>query len=164
MTASRLLLPWLAAIALCAEVAEYKSVSLDGAGQLHILLTSGTEVLPQKIQGQAAFSHPAISPDRRTVGWLAMYSDATKTYPNAELPGALVLYRAGHVLHTFPTEQVFWDWQFRNGGTEVAYSTGPTHGGAAEFALRDIDSGRIIAHSLAKQDLEPPAWAQGLRH
>lgn len=164
MSASRLVLPWIAAVALCASSGEYKSVSIDADGQLHILLASGNEVLPQKTPDQAAFGHPAISPDHRIVGWLAMYSDRARSYPNAELAGALVLYRAGRVLHRFPAPQVFWDWQFRDSGKQVAYSTGPTHGGAAEFVLRDVDSGRIIAQAPAKQGTRLPPWAQGLRY
>jgi hypothetical protein len=73
-----------------------------------------------------------------------------------------MIYRAGHTIHTFSTQQSFWDWQFQGGGKRVAYSTGPVHGGAAQYVLRDVNSGRIVARWSVGSD-ELPSWAQGLR-
>lgn len=123
--------------------------------------------MPPRIRGQVAFGDPAVSPDHRTVGWLVLYP-----YPNppgAEylrsepIAGALALYRSGRVIHQFRTEQPFWDWQFQDEGKRVAYSTGPTHGGAAECVLRDVETGKIVAHWSVKGGSEPPAWARTLR-
>jgi hypothetical protein len=55
-------------------------VSVDKNGQLHIVLDSGKEILPPKSRDQVSFGQPAISPDRRTVGWLVMYADPFITY------------------------------------------------------------------------------------
>ena len=105
-----------------------------------------------------------ISPDAQTAGWLAMYPDpAIVYYEGAQIAGKLVIYRAGRVLHTFTTEQMFWDWQFRDGGKRVAYSTGPAHGGAAECVLRDVDSGRTLGRWRVKPGSGPPVWARTLR-
>jgi len=142
----------------------YRSVFVDGSGQLHFVLESGKEVLPQKTHGQTSFGDPEIAADGRAVGWLAMYPDPSITYyKGAEIAGGLVIYRDGHVLHTFSTDQIFWDWQFQDDGKRVAYSTGPTHGGAAECVLRDVKSGRILARWRVQSSGEPPAWAQTLR-
>jgi hypothetical protein len=158
-----LLLPLLAAITLGAGP-NYDSVSVDRTGRLHIVLDSGKEILPPKLPGQVSFGNPVISPDRWTVGWLAMYPDPTITYyKGAQLAGSLVIFRAGRVIHTFTTEQMFWDWQFQDGGKQVAYSTGPTHGGAAECMLRDVVSGRTISRWRVKGGEDPPSWAQALR-
>ena len=92
-----------------------------------------------------------------------MYPDPTITYYKAQIGGSLVIFRAGRVIHTFTTEQVFWDWQFQDGGKQVAYSTGPTHGGAAECVLRDVESGRTIGRWRVKEGQAPPSWAQTLR-
>jgi hypothetical protein len=74
-----------------------------------------------------------------------------------------VLYRAGRVIQNFPTEQTFWDWQFQDGGKRVAYSTGPTHGGAAQCVLRDVDTGKIVDRWLPKEGPDAPPWAVTLR-
>ena len=154
-----------AAVAVSAGGQRYRSVSVDAGGQLHIVLDSGKELLPRKARGQVSFGGPMISPDRRTVGWLEMYPDPTITYyKGAQIAFNLVIYQGGRVLHTFTTEQMFWDWQFQDGGKRVAYSTGPTHGDATECVLRDVDSGRRLARWLVKQGSDPPVWAQTLQH
>jgi hypothetical protein len=161
---TNLLLPLLAALTLCADDPSYRSVSVDQIGRLHIVLDSGKEILPPKLPGQVSFGDPVISGDRRTVGWLVMYPDPTITYyKGAQIGGSLVIFRAGRVIHTFTTEQMFWDWQFQDGGKRVAYSTGPTHGGAAECVLRDVESGRTIGRWWVKEGQDPPNWAQTLR-
>jgi hypothetical protein len=149
-----------AALVLFASGPGYRSASVDESGQLHIVLDSGREILPEKAHGQVSFTDPLISPDRRTVGWLAEYP---APFQNGTLSGKLVIYRAGRVLHAFDTEQVFWDWQFQDGGKRVAYSTGPTHGGAALCLLREVESGRVVAHWRVKSAGKPPSWAESLR-
>ena len=159
------LLAFLMALTAAALAAEYRSASVDQNGQLHIVLDSGQEILPFKISGQVSFGRPSISSDGRTVGWLIMYPDPTVTYyKDAQLSGGLAIYRAGRVVHIFKTDQTFYDWQFRDGGKQVAYSTGPTHGGAAECVLRDVTSGRVIAKWQVNQEREPPGWAKTLRY
>jgi hypothetical protein len=111
----------------------YKSVSIDQSGALHILLDSGKEVLAPKDKDQAGFDSPQISSDGKTVGWLALFPfprPDPSDYDPGPIAGSLVLYRDGRILHTFETEQIFWVWHFLRGGSQVAYSTGPTHGGA----------------------------------
>jgi hypothetical protein len=156
--------PLLAAITLVAGSPEYRSASVDKSGQLHVILDSGKEVLPKRIAGQVAFGSPLVSPDHRTVGWLVMYPDPSYVnHVNDPLPVKLVIWEAGHLLHTFTTEQVFWDWQFLESGKRVAYSTGPTHGGAAEFVLRDVASGHVVARWRPKSGSDPPSWVGSLR-
>ncbi len=138
--------------------AQYRTVSIDDRGTLHIGLDSGKTIEAPKFPGQTAFAKAAIAADHRTIGWLAIYPNETI----GPIAGRLVLYRSGRVLHSFATEQVFWDWQFRDGGKQVAYSTGPTHGGAAECVLRDVDSGRVVARWQTRSGGEPPDWAKNL--
>lgn len=142
----------------------YRSVSIDQGGQLHIMLGSGKESIPRKMRDQVAFGDPHIAPDGRTIGWLVMYQDPTVAYyEGAQIAGRLAIYRDGRVLHTFQAVQTFWDWQFQDGGKRVAYSTGPTHGGAAECVLRDVDSGRIVERWPVGSGGKPPVWAETLR-
>lgn len=155
----------LPAIYLLAAAPDYRSATVDQTGQLHIITGSGEEIRPQKIHGQIAFDSPQISPDRRTVGWLVMYPAPTPDggeSTEAPIAGELAIYRDGRIIHTFTTNQIFWDWQFQHQGRRVAYSTGPTHGGAAECVLRELDSGRIVAHWRVESGAAP-AWARDLR-
>ena len=155
----------LAALALLAAEPAYRSAWVDNSGQLHIVLSSGKEVLPRKADGQVSFGDPVISADHRTVAWLALYPDPTPgyDYPLDPIPSALVIFRSDRVLHTFSTGQIFWDWEFQDGDKRVAYSAGPMHGGAAECVLRDVDSGNIVARWSVRSGGEPPEWAQNLR-
>jgi hypothetical protein len=144
----------------------YRSVSVDSAGRLHIELDSGVVIQPPMLQGQVSFGDPAISPDHQTVGWLVMYpypSAPGAKYVPEPIAGSLVLYRSRRISHRFRTEQTFWDWQFQDGGRQVAYSTGPTHGGAAQCVLREVDSGKVVASWWVRGAEEPPAWARTLR-
>jgi hypothetical protein len=70
-----LLVVLVALIDLLAGDPRYRSVSVGGGGQLHIVPDPGKEILPGRGPGQVSFGQPVISPDRRTVGWLAMYPD-----------------------------------------------------------------------------------------
>jgi hypothetical protein len=162
---------------LCSADSLIRGVRIDGQGQLYsavlervssfyIVLDSGWELLGPKVPGQVEFDHVLISPDRRTIGWLVMYPyprSSPKDYDPGPIAGSLVLYRAEKVLHQFRTEQVFWDWQFGDDGKRVAYSTGPTHGGAAQCVLREVDSGLVIETWAVGGGQQPPQWAEGLR-
>jgi hypothetical protein len=154
--------PLFAALALFASGPVYRSLSVDGSGQLHIVLDSGKEVLPEKTPGQISFGLPRISPDDHTAGWLEEYADPGYGSYIREISDTLVIYRAGRVLHRFKADQVFWDWDFRDGGKRVAYSSGLTHGGAAECVLRDVGSGRIVARWRVTSTSEAPSWAGDL--
>ncbi len=161
----RTLAPLLCFAALAAFPA-YRSAALDAAGRLHITPASGGEIRPAPLPGQVSFGSPAVSTDGRTVGWLALYpypDSPGGTAKGEPIAGALVLFRGGLVAHIFRTQQVFWDWQFQDGGSRVAYSTGPTHGGAAECVLRDVATGKIAASWQVRSDGDPPAWARALR-
>jgi hypothetical protein len=63
----------LTTLTLFAQAPVYRSISVDESGQLDIVLDSGSEQMPRKIQGQVSFDSPQISADRRTVGWLVNY-------------------------------------------------------------------------------------------
>jgi hypothetical protein len=149
-----------AALTLCAADQAYRSAAVDDQGQLRIRLASGQEILAPKSKGQVSFGDAWISPDSRTVGWLVMYP-----YPEAEqawrgpLGGALVLYRAGRVLHTFKAVQPIWEWELKDGGKQIAYRESPMHGGSQTCFLGDVDSGRIIARWWNGSVDRRPDWA-----
>jgi hypothetical protein len=144
-----------------ALAATYRSVSVDKHGQLHIILDTGKEILPPKARDQEAFDSPSISPDHQMVGWLELYPHPSLvTYP---LPFRLVVYRNGRLLHTISADQIFWDWQFQDGGRRIAYSTGPTDGGAAQCVLLDVLSGKVLARWSVAREGKAPTWTESLR-
>jgi len=151
-----------AAIASGADTSLFRDAVIDDAGQLHITLANGKEVMPPTLEGQTAFESPAISADHLTVGWLADYADSVTPGEVVTLPHALVIYAAGRIVQTFRPDHSFYDWQFRSGGKQVAYSTGPLHGGASECVLAETSSGRVIEKWLVTNDAAPPEWANGL--
>jgi hypothetical protein len=146
--------------------AVYRSAQIDREGQLHLLLASGRQFVPHRLKGQVSFSHVSISEDGHTAGWLVGYADPGATSDKADdLSGTLVLYRNGHQLRRFDTEQVFWDWKFVDRGGKVAYCTGPTHGGAADCLLRDLQTGKVTARwTVEKDDAHVPVWARGMHY
>ena len=144
----------------------YKSIFIDQGGRLHLVRVSGQDVLVQSQEEQVGFESPVLSSDGKTVGWLDLYP-----FPNftgerdnsSPIPGVLTLYRNGHIILRFATDQAFWDWHFWRGGRDVAYSVGPTHGGAAQVLLRHVASGKVCA-SWVPGDGREPRWAKGLRY
>jgi hypothetical protein len=161
---SILSLPLLVLVTAGAAGPRYRSVKVED-GRLRIELESGSVLNGPMLKGQVGVGAPAISPDRRTLGWVVLYPypsppEATQMAPIAV---ALVLYRSGRILHSFDAEPTLWDWQFQDGGKRVAYSMGPLHGGATECVLRDVASGEVVATWLVNDDSKPPAWAQNLR-
>ena len=159
-----------AASAFAASV-RYKTASIDEAGQIHILTTAAKEIVPPKFKDQVAFTQQSISPNSKIVGWLELYpypQPPEITYVPDPIPQCLVLYQNGRALHRFRTDQIFWDWHFWSGGTQVAYVTGPTHGGGGQAILRDVASGRILQRwyppNTDSPETSPPVWVKGLRY
>src|ERR1700678_479228 len=144
----------------------YTSFFINDTARLHIRLVSGQYVLAPKEKYQAGFDSPAISPDGKTIGWLQLYpfpKTDKDDYDSGPIASGLAIYRNRRIIHQFGTPQVFYDWQFRSGGSEVAYATGPTHGGASEALLCDIASGKILARWIPGT-ANPPEWAKGLNY
>jgi hypothetical protein len=141
----------------------YGSVSLDSAGQLSIIPSAGAIFKAPRLRDQVSFSQPSLSTDHRTLAWLANYPDPTAPPGSADpIAGRLVLYRAGRVLRTYRTDQVFWSWQFVQDGKDVAFCTGPSHGGADTCELHRISSGHRLATWSAHAAGDPPPWVKGL--
>jgi hypothetical protein len=143
----------------------YRSAKIDTRGRLLIELESGTVLNAPMLKYQVGFDAPAISPDRRTVGWLVEYPypDPPEGTQMDPIAGTLILYRSGRIFRSFDLEPVAWDWQFQDGGKRVAYSMGPLHGGATECVLRDVDSGKEVARWVVSDGNAPPEWARNLR-
>jgi hypothetical protein len=114
---------------------------------------------------QIEFDDVAISPDRRVVGWLALYANCCTSYP---IPLALVLYSNGKTRVLTGRGLPVWQWRFLANGTRVAFEQETVHGGiGVHFELRDVVTGRLIdeydppsdsSADAAATPPEPPIW------
>jgi hypothetical protein len=143
---------------------EISSVKNVGPG-LKITLADLREITvsPDKKKDESKFDKVKVSPNGEEVGWVIDYPDHAN--PNREdIPGKLVIWRAGRIERQFSPDQVLWGWTFRT-GDRVAYASGPMHfvqGFHCE--LRDIHSGRLLSKWDGKPDEDPnaPDWTKSL--
>lgn len=134
----------------------YIEATVDTDGQLHIVTADHRDIMPQKDNDQVGFERPAISDDRTTVGWLALYPNCCTSYP---IPLALVLYRNGAVLRTFGGGLPIWKWRFEADGAQVAFAQETVHGHlGVHFELREIESGGLIAEHDGDPEPNAPKW------
>ncbi|HEY9024861.1 MAG TPA: hypothetical protein VIP05_11220 [Burkholderiaceae bacterium] len=117
---------------------------------------------PRTEPGQEGFEQVRVSPDGRTVGWVARMPNCCTSYP---VPLVLVLFRDGRVIRRFDEAPPIWHWAFSHDGREVVTQQAVTHGPEYfHFARRRISDGRTLAEFDCNQD-EPvhaprPAWSR----
>ena len=94
------------ALTLTARAAEpkYGAIDIGPEEALHLKRSDHKEEIVHKENGQTGFTAWAVSPDRRTVGWLALYPSPLPS-SQSQVPLMLVLFRNGVVLRRFPAEQ-----------------------------------------------------------
>lgn len=138
----------------------YDSAVVDSAYQLHIHTSAHHDLRPAKDSDQVGFDQPAISRDRRAVGWLSLYPNCCTSYP---IPLKLVVLNSTGV-HTFDGNGLaVWRWRFDSTGTRVAYFQDVVHGGVGgHYELRDVQSGRLVAEFDPVDSTPMPPWVTGL--
>ena len=122
----------------------YKTISVDDHHQLHIVTADGHIITPRMGKDQIGFQSPALSPDKRTAGWLALYSVPGVT---SALPLDLVIYKNGETLHRFKGNHLpIWNWKFLDDGRQVAYGRDTLHfSDGGHYELRNVESGRLVS-------------------
>ncbi len=115
---------------------------------------------PRTEPEQQGFSDARISPDGRTLAWLATTANCCTSYP---LPMALVVYRDGHVSHVIRDDMAIWAWAFRPDGDTVAYRMALPHGRIYDrYRWRRMSDGRLLGTYECGEDVPPsgpaPAW------
>jgi len=142
----------------CGAAETYGSAEIDQNGQLRIITGEGREIVPALDEEQTGFDRAAISSDRQTVGWLALYPNCCTSYP---IPLKLVLYSGGRVRSLSGNELPVWRWCFLSGGKQVAFEQETVHGGlGVHYELRDVATGHLDATYEPDPDLagNPPPW------
>lgn len=77
-------------------------------------------------EGQVSISQPALSKDRKKVGWLIEYQDEAN--PSASpYPGTLVIYNNDDTKIEITVADAIWGWKFLSDGKRVAITHGPLH-------------------------------------
>ena len=142
----------------------------DNEGRLHILTPDGHDhmIKPRKWQAGGGFEEIKVTPDGRTVGWLAdqmltpLEGGTSYSYPVAL---ELDIWRDGHVIQRFSAPALtIQNWIFLKDGSQIAFHIAPPHG--QEFydcTLFDVNTGKKLAHwSLDRRDYVVPDWAKPL--
>ena len=120
----------------------YRRAVIDTAGQLRLITSAGKTIAPPKDSGQTGFQSAAVSDDRRSVGWLALYPSCCTTYP---IPQKLVVRTPGRVRVFDGSGFPIWRWAFIDDAKLIAYRQAPVHGDApAHYELRDLETGKLI--------------------
>ena len=130
-------------------------------GVVHVVDSSGKDIVPPKEKEQVGCSDAQLSPDKRTAGWLVSYENCCTSYP---IPLSLVLFRSGQVIQRIAPGQMVYDWRFWKNDS-VAVSDGPTHNPSGpQIRLYDIQSGKLLKEWYGEYGDKVPVWAAGLRN
>ncbi len=109
---------------------------------------------------QVGLEQAAVSSDQSAVGWLATYPNCCTSYP---VPLKLMVFSGGQLRVFAPNELPVWYWAFRNGSREVCYQQETVHGGfGVRYELREVTTGKLLAHFEPQQGIPKPAWVQEL--
>jgi hypothetical protein len=120
----------------------YRRVEVDPAGHLRVTTAAGVTISPPLDSDQVGVADPAVSPDGRSVGWLALYPNCCTTYP---IPLTLIVRSNGRERRFAGIGLPISQWAFLAGGRRVALSQAPLHGlVSTHYALYDIASGRLV--------------------
>ena len=120
----------------------YRRADVDTAGRLCVTTAAGATFAPRMDSDQVGVADPAVSPDGRSVGWLALYRNCCTTYPIAL---ALVVRSAGHERRFHGNDLPIAQWAFLDRGRRVALSQAPLHGlVTTHYELYDVASGRRL--------------------
>ena len=139
----------------------YASATVDSNHAVRIRTSDHRTVVLAPDSDQVGVDQVAISPDRRAVGWLALYPNCCTSYP---IPLVLEVYARGAV-HAFRgIDLPVWRWAFEAGGTQVSLYQETVHGGfGAHYELRDVQSGGLLARYEPSDSTPAPPWVVRLR-
>ncbi|MDP3856166.1 MAG: hypothetical protein Q8Q73_00240 [Stagnimonas sp.] len=108
---------------------------------------------------QAAVGDAALTPDRRTAGWLVYYDFCCTSYP---IPRELVLYRDGKIIWRFGADGLpIFAWRFADQGASVEIHRDTLHGNfSPQYERLHVASGRVLKHFDGNASPTAPAWVR----
>jgi hypothetical protein len=143
-------------------------VYADHNNDTHIVLQDAKEAVVRHKPDQIGISQVKIADHHNTAGWLILYPDPDNSSASrfADIPGSLVIWRNGKIVRSFEPGQTLWSWSFVEGGGQVAYHSGPTHGERSSHCeLRDVTTGRLLASWDGNlEQIDRPEWTKKLDH
>ena len=140
----------------------YRSAIVDSMGQLRIVTSRGREITPRMEEDQVGFEEPAVSRNRRAVGWLALFPNSATSYP---IPLKLVILANGRQRTYIGLGLLLSRWAFTADGRRVAFREETVHGGfGVRYQLHDVATGRRVAEYEPdpEKPQAPPAWVRAL--
>ena len=158
-----------------ARVETYRSADIDDDGTLRIVTVEGRTITVPKQPSpvgdadhrHTGFDTPVVSPDRRAVGALAMFTNCCTSY---DVPLQLAVYSHG-TLHRFEGGLAIFKWHFSDGGRRVVFSQETVHFSCSvHWELRDIAIERLLAQADVPEPcgqapdppaVTVPAWVTG---
>jgi hypothetical protein len=156
--AATICLALLATSSACTSKETYQQASIDAAGQLRAVTSRGRVLTVPQDSGQTGVEQVAVSPDRHTVGWIALYPNCCTTYP---IPLKLVLLRPDSHRTVIGGGLPIWQWAFTSNSRQVVLRESPVHGeSTVHYELRDAASGSLVTQADAGIADAPPDWAR----
>ena len=142
----------------------FASAEVDAQGQLHIHTTDGKEITPAKDPTQVGFDKPAVSPDKHSVAWLALYPNCCTSYP---IPLNLVMYSGGKVSRFAGHGLPIWKWCFLRAARSRSSRRRSTATCGVHYELHDVDGGvnvSVYDHKPSDDDDDSkrPDWVKAV--
>ena len=138
----------------------YRRADIDTAGQLRIVTSTERQIAPVKLKGQVGFDQAAISADGRAAGWLALFPNATTSYP---VPLELVVLVNGKQRTFRGAGLPVARWAFAPDGRSVRFRQETVHGSQGiHYEERDLATGKLMSAYEPDARGAAPAWVEDL--
>jgi hypothetical protein len=166
-------LAFLAVFLLAAPSEQYAAVEVNADGGVIVSTVDGRHVTPGRLppisgdMKHIGAEQAAVSPDRQSVGWLALFENCCTSYP---LPLKLVILHNGR-LHVLEGSSAIWFWSFQDGGKLVAAREELPHGDQGlHYDLWNVATGKRVAEYTPDYDADghpiarpnEPEWVKAL--
>lgn len=133
-------------------------VYLDPAGSVHAVQVDSQDV---RVTYKGRYRDPELSPDRHTVGMLAVDSLDDGTGRIVEVSSKLKLLRGGGFFQEIETSGFIRSWAFVRDGKAVAVYSGPLHF-AGTYELYDTASAAMLESAKDPVTDASPDWVRAL--